>query len=100
MATSIMIDAGHGGFDNGATYQNRKEKDDNLRLALLVGNLLAQKGYEVLYTRTNDIYQTPFEKAQIANRAGADYFITLHRNSGQMPNTYQGVQSLVFSEGM
>lgn len=98
MTTSIMIDAGHGGYDNGAMYQNRREKDDNLRLALKVGELLAQKGYDVHYTRTSDVYQSPFEKAQIANQAGVDYFISLHRNSSAMPNTYQGVQSLVFSE--
>ena len=43
MATSIIIDAGHGGYDNGASYQNRTEKDDNLRLALRVGDLLEQE---------------------------------------------------------
>ena len=98
MATSIVIDAGHGGYDNGAAYQNRTEKNDNLRLALRVGDLLEQRGYDVEYTRTDDVYQSPFEKAQIANRNGADYFVSFHRNSGMVPNTYQGVQSLVFSE--
>lgn len=98
MATSIVIDAGHGGYDNGATYQGRTEKDDNLRLALRVGELLGQRGYDVKYTRTDDVYQSPFEKAQIANRSKGDYFISFHRNSGAVPNTYQGVQSLVYSE--
>ena len=37
MAERIIIDPGHGGFDAGASYENRKEKDDNLRLALAVG---------------------------------------------------------------
>lgn len=95
---TIVIDAGHGGYDNGAMYQNRKEKDDNLKLANAVGNKLSEAGYNVIYTRTSDIYQTPFEKAQIANRADADYFISFHRNSGRVPNTYNGIQSLVFSE--
>lgn len=40
MAIKIMIDAGHGGYDNGATYEGRKEKDDNLALALAVGEIL------------------------------------------------------------
>ncbi len=66
MAT-IVIDAGHGGFDNGAMYQGRKEKNDNLDLALAVGNLLKQKGYDVIFTRDSDVYQSPYEKAQIAN---------------------------------
>ena len=92
----IVIDAGHGGFDNGAMYQGRKEKDDNLRLALAVGQILEQQGYDVIYTRTTDVYQSPYEKAQIGNEAGADYFISFHRNSGKNDNTYNGVQTLIY----
>lgn len=92
----IVIDAGHGGFDNGAMYQGRKEKDDNLRLALEVGKILEQQGYEVIYTRTSDVYQSPYEKSQIANETGADYFISFHRNSGENDNTYNGVQTLIY----
>lgn len=98
MATSIVIDAGHGGFDSGATYQGRREKDDVLRLALAVGELLQQRGFEVYYTRTTDEYASPYEKAQIANATGADYFVSLHRNSSPNPNTYSGVQTLVYQE--
>ena len=54
MAATIVIDAGHGGSDGGATYNGRLEKDDNLRLALAVGELLEQRGYRVAYTRTED----------------------------------------------
>lgn len=95
MAT-VMIDAGHGGFDNGATFDGRAEKNDTLNLALAVGNILANSGIDVLYTRTSDIYQSPNEKAGIANRSGADYLISLHRNSSPQPNTYSGVQTLVY----
>lgn len=98
MATSIVIDAGHGGFDSGATFEGRKEKDDVLRLALAVGELLSQKGFQVYYTRTTDVYQSPFEKAQAANATGADYFVSLHRNSSPTPNTYNGVETLVYQE--
>ena len=93
---TIIIDAGHGGFDNGATYQGRREKDDNLRLALAVGKILEQQGYHVIYTRTTDVYQSPYEKAQIANEQGADYFISFHRNSGENDNTYNGIQTLIY----
>ncbi len=96
MAPTIMIDSGHGGQDNGAVYNGRKEKDDNLRIGLAVGERLENAGYNVLYTRTTDRYDTPFQKAQIANNSGADYFISFHRNSGEVPNTYSGVQALVF----
>ena len=99
MATRIMIDAGHGGWDNGAMHNGRKEKDDNLDLALAVGELLREKGFDVLYTRTEDIYQSPNEKARIANREGVDYFISLHRNASPTPNQYSGVQSLIYNEG-
>ncbi len=98
MAYKIVIDAGHGGADPGAVYDGRQEKDDTLELALAVGKILQQGGIDVIYTRTTDIYQTPFEKAQIANRAGADYFISIHRNSSPEPNQYQGVETLVYDK--
>ena len=56
----IAIDAGHGGADPGAVYQGRQEKDDNLKLALAVGERLQNNGLDVYYTRTEDIYQTPY----------------------------------------
>ena len=39
----IIVDAGHGGWDNGAMFNGRKEKDDNLRLAMAVGQILQEK---------------------------------------------------------
>ncbi len=98
MAATIVIDAGHGGSDGGAVYNGRLEKDDNLRLALAVGNLLEQEGYNVVYTRTEDVFDSPGEKARIANRSGADYFVSFHRNSSPYPNTYSGVETLVYSD--
>lgn len=97
MAT-VMIDAGHGGFDRGASYDGRSEKNDTLNLALAVGNILENNGVDVLYTRTTDVYQSPNEKANIANRSDASYFISLHRNSSEVPNTYSGVQTLVYAD--
>ena len=52
----VILDAGHGGYDNGAQYDGRKEKDDNLRLTLAVGQILEQNGVPVSYTRQSDIY--------------------------------------------
>lgn len=98
MAPTIVIDSGHGGMDNGAVYKGRKEKDDTLRIGLAVGERLENAGYNVVYTRTTDRYDTPFQKAQIANNAGADYFFSFHRNSGEVPNTYSGAQALVYSD--
>ena len=98
MLYTIMLDAGHVGADPGAVYEGRQEKDDNLRLALAVGNILENNGIHVLYTRTGDVYQTPFEKAAIANRSGADFFISFHRNSSPQANQYQGVEVLVYDK--
>lgn len=92
----IVIDAGHGGQEPGATFQGRQEKNDTLRLALAVGQLLSEQGVDVEYTRVTDIYQTPFEKAQMANEAGADYFLSLHRNAMPVAGTASGIESLVF----
>ena len=97
MAT-LMLDAGHGGYDNGASYNGRAEKNDALNLVLAVGNILENNGVDVLYTRTTDVYQSPTEKANIANRSDASYFISIHRNSSTSPNMYSGVQTLVYSD--
>ncbi len=94
----IMLDAGHGGEDPGAVSGGRQEKDDTLRLTLAVGDLLKNRGVDVEYTRTTDVYQTPFQKATIANQSGADYFISFHRNSSPTPNQYTGVETLIYNK--
>ena len=98
MAYKIVLDAGHGGTDPGAIYKERKEKDDNLSLALAVGKILEDNGIDVVYTRTTDIYQTPFEKARFANETGADFFISFHRNSSPESGQYNGVEVLVYDK--
>lgn len=97
----VVIDAGHGGSDPGATYYGRQEKDDTLRLALAVGRVLAQNGVNVAYTRINDVYDTPFEKAEMANNSDADFLVSIHRNAMPVPNTASGVETLVYrNEGL
>lgn len=98
MPKTIIIDPGHGGFDPGAVYGDRKEKDDNLRLALAVGQELENAGYNVVYTRKDDRYDSPYDKAQIANNAGGDLFLSFHRNFAERPDLYQGVQALVYDK--
>ena len=70
MPYSIMLDAGHGGRDPGAVYNGRQEKDDALALTLAIGELLQERGIDILYTRTTDIYESPYQKAMEANIAG------------------------------
>lgn len=95
---SVILDAGHGGRDPGAVYNGRQEKDDVLRLTLAVGEILQNNGVDVEYTRTTDVYDTPYEKAQIANRSGADYFVSIHRNAYVTPNTTEGAEVLVYDD--
>lgn len=93
---TVALDAGHGGSDPGAVYNGRREKDDALRLANAVGKILEMNGVNVYYVRTGDEYETPFKKATDANNAGADLFVSIHRNSSERSNQYSGIQSLVY----
>ena len=91
MPYSIMLDAGHGGRNPGAVYNGRQEKDDALALTLAIGQILQESGLDVLYTRTTDVYESPYEKAMEANNAGADLFVSIHRNSYPTDNAVSGV---------
>lgn len=98
MPYSIMLDAGHGGSDPGAVYNGRQEKDDALRLTLAIGEILQNNGIDVEYTRTEDVYESPYQKAMEANEAGVDFFVSIHRNSFPQDNVVSGVESLVYDK--
>lgn len=93
----IVLDAGHGGANPGAVYEGRQEKDDALALTMAIGRILESRGVDVYYTRTTDIYESPAQKAMEGNQTGADYFVSIHRNSSPYPNQYSGVESLVYN---
>ena len=93
----VVLDAGHGGENPGAVYNGRQEKDDALALTLAVGQILEANGVNVYYTRETDIFETPIQKAQEANQTGADYFVSIHRNSSPVPNQYTGIETLVYN---
>lgn len=93
----VVMDAGHGGSNPGATYNGRQEKDDALALTLAVGRILEQNGVDVYYTRTTDVYESPYQKAMEGNALGADYFVSIHRNSSPYPNQYTGIETLVYN---
>lgn len=62
-----------------------------------MGRILEENGVEVYYTRTTDIYESPYQKAMEANQVGADYFVSIHRNSSPYPNQYTGIEALVYN---
>jgi N-acetylmuramoyl-L-alanine amidase len=82
MAYKIMIDPGHGGKDPGAIGPSGlKEKDVNLDIAKRLGEILKVNGITVNYTRTTDIFVDLGDRAAIANRWGANYFVSVHCNA-------------------
>lgn len=82
-AFTLVIDAGHGGRDGGAKGRFSKEKNINLAVALALGRLVEDncKDVKVIYTRKTDVFVELDERANIANRAKADLFISIHTNS-------------------
>jgi len=79
----VVIDAGHGGHDEGTRGPTGLlEKDLVLDVALRLGALIEQKlGAEVVYTRSTDVFVPLEERTAIANRAEADLFLSIHANS-------------------
>lgn len=83
---TVCIDPGHGGSSSGAALGNRLEKDDTLRLSLLVCDILEERGYTVVMTRDNDSDVSLEDRCKIANKARASLFVSIHRNSSTSPN--------------
>ena len=80
----VVIDAGHGGNAPGATKQGINEKDIDLAIVLKVKELFDEAGDEsvgVYYTRTDDSNPSLEQRVDMANKAGADLFISVHNNS-------------------
>jgi N-acetylmuramoyl-L-alanine amidase len=78
----VVLDAGHGGYDPGATANGLLEKDLTLDLVLRVEDLLAVKGHTILVTRQSDVFVGLSARADYANSVGADYFVSFHHNAG------------------
>lgn len=84
-AKLIVLDAGHGGHDRGASHGNVYESEIALKIARLVGEKLEASGHKVLYTRTKDEWVSLEKRAQIANQARGDLFVSIHLNSSEDP---------------
>lgn len=84
-AFTLVLDAGHGGQDAGAIGSFSKEKNINLTYVLALGEKIAanHKDVKIIYTRTTDVFIPLNERAQIANKANADLFMSIHTNSAK-----------------
>ena len=92
---TLVLDAGHGGKDPGAVGKNGREKTINLNVALAVGRLVEQNlpDVKVVYTRKTDVFVELDERANIANRAKADLFISIHTNAVKGNTSARGAET-------
>ena len=80
----VTLDAGHGAHDFGAVYSGRVEKNIALAVVLKVGKLLeVNPKIDVIYTRKTDVFIDLIERANIANRADANIFVSIHCNANK-----------------
>ena len=78
---TIVVDPGHGGHDSGAVGNGYREKDLALQVSMKLGKELG-KDYNVIMTRTTDVFKTLQERPEIGNVRSADLFVSVHLNSG------------------
>ncbi len=78
----VTVDAGHGGEDSGALSEDHlcEEKNLTLSMALMLGKVLRERGFEVNFTRTNDVYLSKSERVKIAKAFKSDLFVSVHCN--------------------
>jgi len=94
----IVVDAGHGGRDFGATsLTGIREKDIVLEVAGLLREELEARGVEVLLTRHSDVFIPLQQRARIANKKGADFFVSIHANASRT-RSLKGFEIYTLSE--
>ena len=97
---TIVIDPGHGGVDPGALGRKSKEKDINMNVSKLLASMIDDKYPEVkvIFTRTTDVKIPLVQRADIANKANADLFISIHSNASKS-KTANGCETFTLGAG-
>lgn len=88
----VVIDAGHGGKQQGAVYGGVKEKDLNIDVAKRLDELLKAEGIKTYMTREKDMDMDLYERSELANKVGANLFVSIHHNAGN--SEYSGSMTL------
>lgn len=93
----VVIDAGHGGHDSGCHSSDGVEKKNTLAMALKLGNKIKEHypSIDVIYTRETDVFIPLKRRAEIANKAKADIFISIHCNSTDEKGSIVGTETYV-----
>lgn len=95
----VVLDAGHGGKDNGTAYDDILEKDINLAVVRKVEALLEENGVEVILTRDSDVFISLSGRVEISNEAEADLFISIHCNYYEKDSQIQGLECYYYEAG-
>lgn len=88
---TIVLDAGHGGSATGALYEGIKEKDLTLSMTKILEKKLLKLGYNVIMTRSTDVFMDLYVRSDIANIAKADLFVSIHCNAAATNRDFQGI---------
>ncbi len=92
----VVLDAGHGGHDTGNSHHGFIEKDIALSITLKVGEILEKDPrFKIIYTRKTDDFETLDDRTVIANKARADFFVSIHCNAVGGGNQAYGVETFV-----
>jgi N-acetylmuramoyl-L-alanine amidase len=93
----VVVDAGHGGNDFGTRAKKPycEEKRVALQTARLLRTYLTQLGYRVMMTRSIDVFVPLEKRADLANKASADLFVSIHFNSARIPKA-KGIEIFFF----
>lgn len=91
----VYLDAGHGGYDPGASYFNQTEKTLNLAMQNLVKTKLEAAGYKVVLTRADDSYMDLLPRSEKANNSLSDLFVSMHFNASTS-STANGIETYYY----
>jgi N-acetylmuramoyl-L-alanine amidase len=90
----VVIDAGHGGRDNGTEHFNTVEKEVNLDIVLKLKEMLDKTDIKAYYTRLDDTKPSNAARVNLANHVDADFFISVHNNGDTKTSSSSGTEVL------